>query len=529
MTLTNADRRRRFRPDRHDGEGRPNGLLPHPPAGSPVRARSTEGRRRATLFCVTLGSDAATIALSMLLGYLLATLVRPAGQLVRPPGLFLLLPAYLAGFVVLRGLSHDRQRLVPSAVADLARTAQLLVLGAVIAMAEAGIIGRINGRYLHIAEAVLLATPGVLLVPLGRSVALRLVTRRRQWAPRVVIVGSGRLADSIVGRFAGSDDANLVGVVDGDGKRPGLIGGLADLPQLCERHRVDRVLITPSMSSPKSTLEVVQRLSPAIAVSLVPEFYELLNFRSTVEELAGLPLVHVKPATLSSAAKAAKRLFDVVGSALLMVVLLPVWVVLAIAIKRDSPGPVFFRQERPGLHRKPFPIIKLRTMTVDAEARRQEVAPLNEHADTPLFKARDDPRVTSLGRYLRQRHLDELPQLVNVLLGQMSLVGPRPFPTEECDSLAPRRFEVRPGMTGLWQVSGRIDLSHDDLLYLDTIYVASWSFWWDLRILLQTPKVLIDRAGDGSGRRSGPVRSEGIEYQQPGRVSATGPPVEAGD
>jgi exopolysaccharide biosynthesis polyprenyl glycosylphosphotransferase len=369
-------------------------------------------------------------------------------------------------------------------------------------MAEAGVIGRINGRYLHIAEAVALAAPAVLLVPLSRSAVLDVVHRRRQWAPRVIIVGSGRLVDSIVGRLRRSGDAVLVGVVDGDGVGPGLLGGLFNLPELCGLHDVDRVLIIPSSGGPNSVLEAVQRLNPSVAVSLIPEFYELLNFRSTVEEMAGLPLVHVKPAKLSAPARATKRLFDIVASLFLMVLLTPLWVVLAIIIKRDSPGPVMFRQERPGLRRRPFPIIKFRTMSVDAEARRQEVDPLNEHADTPLFKARNDPRVTRVGRYLRQRHLDELPQLVNVLLGHMSLVGPRPFPTEESDSLSPRRFEVRPGMTGLWQVSGRIDLSHEDLLYLDAIYVGSWSFWWDMRILLQTPKVLIDRAGDGSGRRA---------------------------
>jgi lipopolysaccharide/colanic/teichoic acid biosynthesis glycosyltransferase len=137
-------------------------------------------------------------------------------------------------------------------------------------------------------------------------------------------------------------------------------------------------------------------------------------------------------------------------------------------------------------------------MGVDAEARRHELTALNEHADTPLFKIKADPRVTKVGRYLRDRHLDELPQLFNVFLGQMSLVGPRPFPVSECDQLDPRRFEVKPGMTGLWQVCGRIDLSYEDLIHLDHIYVASWSFWWDLRILLQTPKVFIDGAADGA-------------------------------
>lgn len=467
--------------------------------GWPSPARSSLRQRRAAIFLATLVSDAAAIALSILLGYLVLAQIRAPSHLVRPPDVFVLLPAYLIGFVVFRGYRQDPQRLLPSLVADLGGTTQLLILGVVIALAEADVLGgRLNGRLLRVSEAVALAVPAIFLVPLCRSIVLRVLRNRRRWAPRVVIVGSGRLVDSIAGRLRRSREAVLVGVVNREGIGPSWLGTEADLAQVCARHHVDRILLTPTGKSPDGTLEAVQHLDPSVAVSLVPQFYPLLNFRSTVEELAGLPLVHVKPASLSAASRVLKRVFDVVVSAALIALLTPLWIALAILVKKDSPGPLFFRQERPGRHRKPFKIIKFRTMCVDAEERRDEVAELNEHADTPLFKVRDDPRLTAVGRGLRRRHLDELPQLFNVLMGHMSLVGPRPFPTKESEDLAPRRFEVKPGMTGLWQVSGRIDLSHEDLLYLDTVYVASWSFWWDIRILLQTPKVLLDRAGDGT-------------------------------
>jgi lipopolysaccharide/colanic/teichoic acid biosynthesis glycosyltransferase len=168
---------------------------------------------------------------------------------------------------------------------------------------------------------------------------------------------------------------------------------------------------------------------------------------------------------------------------------LPVLAVAAIAIKMSSPGPVFFRQERNGKNNKPFTMYKLRTMSSDAESKRWQLETSNE-VDGPLFKIRADPRVTKLGAFLRRTSLDEVPQLFNVLRGDMALVGPRPFIRAESSAIngpALRRFEVRPGMTGLWQVSGRSELTFDELRRLDYLYVASWSIWWDLRILWVTP------------------------------------------
>jgi exopolysaccharide biosynthesis polyprenyl glycosylphosphotransferase len=399
---------------------------------------------------------------------------------------------------------------MPSIVADLAGTTQLLLLGVIMALAEVDALGgRLDGRVFRVSEAVAFAVPAIILVPAFRSGLRHLVARGRSWAPRVIVVGSGWLVESVLGRLSRSGEAVVVGVIDGDGTRPGLLGGVCDLARLCERYQIDRVLITPSLTRPKDTLAGLADLDSSVAVSVIPEYFELLNFRSTVEELAGLPMVHVKPASLSITSRAAKRLLDIVASSLLIVVLVPFWIVVAVLIKRDSSGPIFFRQERLGVHRKPFLIMKFRTMCADAEDRREEVESLNNHPGTPMFKAKGDPRLTQLGPKLRRRHIDELPQLFNVLLGQMSLVGPRPFPTVQCDNLAPRRFQVRPGMTGLWQVSGRSDLRYEDLLYLDTVYVSSWSFWWDMRILMQTPKVFLDRAGDGSSVNSGGASSQG--------------------
>ena len=174
---------------------------------------------------------------------------------------------------------------------------------------------------------------------------------------------------------------------------------------------------------------------------------------------------------------------------MILLVAAPFFAAVAVIIKATSAGPVFFRQVRTGRNEQPFSMMKFRTMYRDAESRRHELDHLNE-VDGPLFKVQNDPRVTRVGRFLRRTSLDEFPQLINVWKGDMSLVGPRPFVVSEAmeiEGWARKRFEARPGMTGLWQVSGRNELSHLELCRLDYLYVASWSFWWDMQILWQTP------------------------------------------
>lgn len=190
--------------------------------------------------------------------------------------------------------------------------------------------------------------------------------------------------------------------------------------------------------------------------------------------------------------QAVKRVVDLVGASALLLVLAPVLLLAAVAVKLDSPGPVLFRQRRTGRQGEEFHVLKLRTMWVGAEKLRGALAPRNE-ANGHLFKIREDPRVTAVGRWLRRFSLDELPQLINVLKGQMSLVGPRPLPVEDStfSGEARRRLQVRPGLTGLWQISGRSDLAWEDALRLDLEYVDTWSIRLDLAILFRTvPAVL---------------------------------------
>ena len=208
-------------------------------------------------------------------------------------------------------------------------------------------------------------------------------------------------------------------------------------------------------------------------------------------------MLGITPASLSAGSRLLKRSFDIVMSSIILLLIAPLIAVIAVMIKVTSPGTVFFRQERTGKNLESFSMLKFRTMFSDAEEKRSELAHLNE-ADGPLFKVQNDPRVTRPGRFLRRTSLDEIPQLINVWKGDMSLVGPRPFVVGEAlliEGWARKRFEARPGMTGLWQVSGRNELSHLELCRLDYLYVASWSFWWDMHILWQTPSTILRGRG----------------------------------
>lgn len=213
--------------------------------------------------------------------------------------------------------------------------------------------------------------------------------------------------------------------------------------------------------------------------------------------VAGLPLLHIDKPTYQGATKFRKATVDRVGATLLLLMILPVLVAIAVAVKLDSAGPVFYRATRIGLNNQPFLMWKFRSMVVDADSMRASLAAVDEGAGV-LFKVRDDPRVTRVGRFIRRYSLDELPQLFNVVDGSMSLVGPRPPLREEVeqyDGRVARRMLVKPGMTGLWQVSGRSDLSWEESVRLDLSYVENWSATQDLVILWRTARAVIGKDG----------------------------------
>jgi exopolysaccharide biosynthesis polyprenyl glycosylphosphotransferase len=234
-----------------------------------------------------------------------------------------------------------------------------------------------------------------------------------------------------------------------------------------------------------------------IDLLVAPALMDVTGPRIAIRPVCGLPLLHVDEPALSGGRRVAKGCFDRVVSALALLILLPLLVAIGLAVRLTSPGPALFRQRRVGLHGREFNVLKFRTMTRNAESLRTSLAHLNVHSTGHLFKIENDPRVTQLGRWLRRTSLDELPQLLNVLRGQMSLVGPRPLPTTDTpyDGEARRRLFVKPGLTGLWQISGRADLEWDEAVGLDLRYVENWSLALDALIIWKTLFVIVKRSG----------------------------------
>jgi exopolysaccharide biosynthesis polyprenyl glycosylphosphotransferase len=331
---------------------------------------------------------------------------------------------------------------------------------------------------------------------------------RRRRPERVLIVGAGKTGQLLAQRIQESRVAGVevVGFVD-DNPLP-MDTGLRSLPVMpesggldaaVEATRATRLVLAFSQSPSHELLEVIRTSDfGRLPVSIVPRYFEITPAHSTLSELDGFPLIDLKSAELSRAARLTKRTVDLVVSIGALVVLSPLLAAVAVAIKLDSRGPVFFRQERMGSRGATFRIWKFRTMRQDAESLRFEMAEMNEmEGSGPLFKIKDDPRVTRVGRILRRTSIDELPQLLNVVAGTMSLVGPRPFVTHEAVQIGGwgrRRLDLTPGITGLWQVRGRNEVPFEEMVRLDYMYVTNWSVWWDLRLLLQTiPQVLKQR------------------------------------
>ncbi|HZQ16239.1 MAG TPA: sugar transferase [Gaiellaceae bacterium] len=261
---------------------------------------------------------------------------------------------------------------------------------------------------------------------------------------------------------------------------------------------LDELLVADAGLDEQRLLEIVEAAHRrGVKVRVAPRTTELLIERGEYVPGQGVPLFELRPPYFAGTDWLTKRAFDLVVSAVIVVVGLPVWLVIALAVKLTSRGPVFYADPRIGLGEREFRMLKFRTMVAGADLRQAELEQANE-ADGVLFKIRDDPRVTRVGRVLRRLSLDEVPNVVNVLRGEMSLVGPRPLPLRDFGRLAPwhrRRYNVLPGITGLWQIAGRSDLSFDDLVRLDFYYLENWSIWLDVTILVKTPFVVLARRG----------------------------------
>jgi exopolysaccharide biosynthesis polyprenyl glycosylphosphotransferase len=341
----------------------------------------------------------------------------------------------------------------------------------------------------------------VVLIPLLRAVSRAIGRRQSAYIQNVIIVGSGQVAHLLADKIEKHPEYGLrvAGFVDKDDRVVGsgngkthLLGTTDDLPTLVREHGVHRVAIAFSTDSHDQTLGVIRSIQGSdVQIDIVPRMFEVLGTNAQLHTIEGMPLVGLPSTRLSGSSRFLKRSFDLFGAAIGLVLLAPLFVAVAVLIKLDSKGPVFFRQVRMGSGGRTFRVFKFRTMVHDAESRKPEIAHLNMHsADDPrMFKVPDDPRVTRLGRLLRRWRVDELPQLLNVLAGDMSIVGPRPLILDEdqhVSSWARRRLDLKPGMTGLWQVLGASDIAFDEMTKLDYLYVTNWSLREDLRLIMLT-------------------------------------------
>ena len=260
---------------------------------------------------------------------------------------------------------------------------------------------------------------------------------------------------------------------------------------------VHRVIVVPSQRSPQVTLDVIRAAKGlGLRVSLVPQVLEVVGNSVVFDEIGGMTLMGVRSFGLSRSSAMVKRAFDLIGATVGLIAIAPLMIAIAIAIKLDSRGPVLFRQTRVGRAGRRFEICKFRTMCADAEARKADLMARNEARG--LFKIADDPRITRVGRILRRSSLDELPQLFNVLRGEMSLVGPRPLILAEDESITGhdrRRLQLTPGMTGHWQIMGSSRVPMSEMVKIDYLYAAGWSLWDDIMILARTVPYMLARRG----------------------------------
>ncbi|MDQ3850937.1 MAG: sugar transferase [Actinomycetota bacterium] len=375
---------------------------------------------------------------------------------------------------------------------------QVMLVALVFALAN----GNDFSSYYIFYGSLFFAVVYVSLLRVGYEKVTGALLRMAGYQRRAILVGTGEHIEAVghALRDAAHPTVNVVGFLSLH-PRPdnGLVslGRLDQLTAVIGRHRIDEVIIADPDFPQTHAVELVDVChSHGVRVRIAPSTMEILVHRAEFVPGEAVPLFELKPPVFEGVDYAIKRTFDLVCSTLLLIVLSPALAAIALAVRLSSRGPVLYRSVRPGIGGVTFACLKFRTMYRDADQRQADLESVNE-ATGALFKIRNDPRMTPVGRFLRRYSLDELPQLINVVRGEMSLVGPRPLPARDFERLEPwhkKRYLVLPGITGLWQVSGRSELDFDDLVRLDFLYLERWSVFLDLSILIKTvPAVLIRR------------------------------------
>jgi len=385
----------------------------------------------------------------------------------------------------------------------LARIVASLFQVTIVALAFAIVNGERFSSYYIFYGSLFFAVAYVSLLRFGYERITGWLLRLAGYQRRAVLVGTGEHIEAVAHALAAGAESQvaLVGFVSPT-PRPdnGLmsLGSLRDIGRIVEYHRIDEVIIADPAFPQREAVELVDQCHQrGVVVRVAPSTMEILIHRAEFVPGQSVPLFELKPPVFEGFDYALKRAFDLTGSVLLVMLLSPLLLACALAVKLSSRGPVFYHSMRPGIGGRPFACLKFRTMHRNADQTQTDLESINE-ASGALFKIRDDPRLTRVGRLMRRFSIDELPQLFNVVRGEMSLVGPRPLPQRDYDRLEDwhkKRYLVTPGITGLWQVSGRADLDFDDLVRLDFLYLERWSVFLDLSILVKTVPAVLTRRG----------------------------------
>lgn len=461
-------------------------------------------------------ADALTTLLSFIASYYLwqfmgvsSSWLRFGSDIVLNTYLYLLIVIASIIWVIIfwshEAYSYQRFTSFPTEINIIVKTVLLgvLLLLGLMFLIRPGYIPRILVVLFALVNFVLLVLEKLLLFTIARIIRWRGRNRRT-----VLVVGTGdqtmRFMEAIARNFSWGLD--IIGFLDPSADHVGqeifekkILGSFEDITTVLHTHQLDEVILTVStkrMAEIRNVLEACER--EGVPVLIVSDFLGKIAKTIRADVIYGLPIIGISYTTDRGPSLYAKRLMDIFVSLLLLLLFSPVFLITAIAIKVTSPGPVFYKLNVLGFNRNPFNIWKFRTMVVGAEQMKAQLISLNE-IDGPVFKIKNDPRVTHLGRYLRKYSLDELPQLWSVLKGDLSLVGPRapgPHEVNRFESWQRRKLSIKPGLTCIWQVNGRSEVTKfDDWVKMDLEYIDNWSLWLDLKILLKTVPAVFSGRG----------------------------------
>ncbi len=413
------------------------------------------------------------------------------------------LPLWVLLFRAYGLYERDVKRINHAALDDVPVLAHALLVGTLLTWAYFRVFDAL-GR-LILVEVIAFAIAALVLVPAYRTLFRRGVTRLAG-AERVVLIGEASTLGGLARKIQthpeyGVDPIGTVTLGDGEGPAPGLpiLGRLGeiDFEEFVRRHAVDRLIVAHTEVDDRALLDLMQVCGAlSVKVSVLPRYFDALGPSVEVDDIEGITVLDLNPLVLARSSRLFKRSMDLVGASVALLITAPIMALAAAAILIDSGRPVLFRQERVGRRGRAFRLLKFRTMVPDAE--RQTEGLLLQSRDPHWLHLEDDPRVTRVGRFLRKTSLDELPQLINVLRGEMSLVGPRPllpYQDAQLSAWGRTRLDLAPGITGLWQVLGRTSIPFEEMVKLDTLYVTNWTLWMDVKLLLRTVRSVLTRRG----------------------------------